>query len=307
LTDIVSSVGLWERDAELMAQAVARHDAIIDREVTTAGGTLVRSKGEGDSTFSVFAHPAEAVAAAAAIQEAVDSEEWPSTASLRIRVGVHTGDAEPRDGDWYGPAVNRAARLRALADGGQTLLSGVTAGLVADQLPDPVRLLYRGRRVLRGIERPEEVWELVAATDQRLVVPVPAGLARVPVPLTSFIGRVEDLDYLARLIQEVRLITLIGPGGSGKTRLAMEVVRQAWYRGEVVWLAELAPLRDGELLPQAVGAAIGIETERDSLDELLAQPEALRGLWWSTTANTCSKLLLRSSGACSRPHPSCGS
>jgi class 3 adenylate cyclase len=157
LTDIVGSVSLWERDPDQMAQAVARHDAIISREVSTAGGELVRTKGEGDSTFSAFTHPAEAMVAAMAIQQAIATEQWPSTAPVRIRVGVHTGDAEPRDGDWYGPAVNRAARLRSLADGGQTLVSGVTAGLVGDELPDPVRLLYRGRRVLRGIERPEEV------------------------------------------------------------------------------------------------------------------------------------------------------
>ncbi|MGH3659020.1 MAG: adenylate/guanylate cyclase domain-containing protein, partial [Micromonosporaceae bacterium] len=135
LTDIVGSVALWERDAEAMSEAVARHDAIVDREVAAAGGELVRAKGEGDSTFSVFAHPAR-VAAAAAIEGAIDEEEWPAAAGLRVRVGVHTGDAESRDGDWYGPAVNRAAWLRALADGGEALVSGVTAGLVADQLPE---------------------------------------------------------------------------------------------------------------------------------------------------------------------------
>ena len=116
LTDIVDSVSLWERDAELMAEAVARHDTIIGREVDAAGGVLVRSKGEGDSSFSVFAHPAAAVAAAMAIQRAVGAATWPTAVPLQVRAGVHTGDAEPREGDWYGPAVNRAARLRALAE-----------------------------------------------------------------------------------------------------------------------------------------------------------------------------------------------
>jgi len=101
--------------------------------------------------------------------------------------GAH-GDAEPRDGDWYGPAVNRAARLRALADGGQTLVSGVTAGLVAERIPETVRLLYRGRRVLRGIERPEEVWELVGADDPRLAVPNPAKVGGLPLALTRLLG-----------------------------------------------------------------------------------------------------------------------
>jgi Adenylate and Guanylate cyclase catalytic domain len=213
--------GLWERDPDLMARAVARHDAIIGREVARAGGTLVRSKGEGDSTFSVFDHPAEAVVAAMAIQTAVDTEQWPSTTPLQVRAGVHTGDAEPRDGDWYGPAVNRAARLRALAAGGETLVSGVTAGLVADRLPESACVFYRGRRVLRGIERPEEVWELVAANDPRCASPRSVGVGGLPVALTRFVGRKADLDQLAEIIEQERLVTLTGPGGSGKTRLAL--------------------------------------------------------------------------------------
>jgi class 3 adenylate cyclase len=210
LTDIVGSVSLWEDDAELMAQAVARHDAIVGRDVAGAGGTVVRSKGEGDSTFSVFVHPADALQAAVAIQAAIDAEEWPTAERLRVRAGVHTGDAEPRDGDWYGPAVNRGARLRALADGGQSLVSGATAGLVGDQMQDGVRLLYRGRRVLRGIERPEEVWELVAADDPRLAAIRSVRVGGLPVAATRFVGRAADMGHLARLVEDERLVTLTG-------------------------------------------------------------------------------------------------
>jgi predicted ATPase/class 3 adenylate cyclase len=288
LTDIVGSVGLWERDPELMARAVARHDAIIGREVARAGGTLVRSKGEGDSTFSVFDHPAEAVVAAMAIQTAVDTEQWPSTTPLQVRAGVHTGDAEPRDGDWYGPAVNRAARLRALAAGGQTLVSGVTAGLVADQLPESACVFYRGRRVLRGIERPEEVWELVAANDPRCASPKSVGVGGLPVALTRFVGRKADLDQLAEIIEQERLVTLTGPGGSGKTRLALEVARSAQRRGYRVWLAELASLRAPGLVAQVVADAVGVETGPDPLAELLAQADALAGL---LVLDNCEHLL----------------
>jgi predicted ATPase/class 3 adenylate cyclase len=288
LTDIVGSVSLWERDVELMARAVARHDAIIDREVVAAGGELVRTKGEGDSTFSVFAHPAKAVAAAVAIQRAVVAEEWPTAAPVRVRVGVHTGDAEPRDGDWYGPPVNRAARLRALAEKGQTLVSGVTAGLVADRIPPGVRLLYRGRRVLRGIERPEEVWELVAADDPRLVVSRLSSVGGLPVALTRFVGRTADLEHLVELIEDERLVTLTGPGGSGKTRLAMQVAIDAEHRGEVVWLADLAPLRDGGLVAQTVATAVGVETGLDPLVGLLVRPELLAGV---LVLDNCEHLL----------------
>jgi predicted ATPase/class 3 adenylate cyclase len=278
LTDIVGSVSLWERDADLMAQAVARHDAIIGREVAGVGGTVVRSKGEGDSTFSVFDHPADAVAAAAAIQAAIGAEPWPAALPLLLRAGVHTGDAEPRNGDWYGPAVNRAARLRALAYGHQTLLSGVTAGLVADRLPHGVRLLYRGRRVLRGIERPEEVWELVSADDPRLTLS--AGSATgLPVPSTLLIGRRADVDELRRLVGAERLVTLTGPGGSGKTRLALEVARHSERQGEMVWLAELALLSDPDSVPNMVAAAVGLQLETgDARGALLAGSAGLAGL-----------------------------
>ena len=288
LTDIVDSVSLWDRDPEAMAQAVARHEALIRDAVSASGGEMVRTKGEGDSTFSVFVHPSDALAAAAAIHEAVAADLWPSTPALRVRTGVHTGDAEPRDGDWYGPAVNRAARLRALADGGQTLVSGVTAGLVADNIPDGVRLLYRGRRVLRGIERPEEVWELVAADDPRLAVPTLARTSGLPFVLTRFVGRSAELERLVDLTEGERLVTLTGPGGGGKTRLAVELARDAQRRGQVVWLAELAPLRDGQLVAQTVATAVGVEKVADPIEQLLAEPERLDGL---LVLDNCEHLL----------------
>jgi predicted ATPase/DNA-binding SARP family transcriptional activator len=288
LTDIVDSVSLWERDPTAMSEAVARHDTIIRDAVSASGGELVRAKGEGDSTFSVFVHPSDALAAATVLHEAVVAEQWPSTTPLHVRTGVHTGDAEPRDGDWYGPAVNRAARLRALADGGQTLLSGVTAGLVADQLPEPVRLLYRGRRVLRGIARPEEVWELVAADDPRLAAPVLPETGGLPFVLTRFVGRSAELDHLVELIEGKRLVTLTGPGGGGKTRLAVELARDAQRRGQVVWLAEMAPVRDDQLVAQTIAAAVGVEDGPDPVEQLLAEPERLDGL---LVLDNCEHLL----------------
>jgi predicted ATPase/DNA-binding SARP family transcriptional activator len=288
LTDMVDSVSLWERDPEAMAQAVARHDTIIQHAVNASGGELVRVKGEGDSTFSVFVHPSDALAAAAAIHKAVAAEQWPSTTPLQVRTGVHTGDAEPRDGDWYGPAINRAARLRAIANGGQTLVSGVSAGLVADQLPRAVRLLYRGRRVLRGIERPEEVWELVAGDDPRLATPTFAKTSGLPFVLTRFVGRSAELERLVELTEGERLVTLTGPGGGGKTRLAVELARLAQRRGQVAWLAELAPLRDGALVAQTVATAAGVEDVPDPVEQLLAQPERLDGL---LVLDNCEHLL----------------
>jgi class 3 adenylate cyclase len=288
LTDIVGSVSLWERDPDRMAQAVARHYAIIGREVVAFEGELVRSKGEGDSTFSVFVHPAKAVAAALAMQAAVRAEQWPTTAHVRMRVGVHTGDAEPRNGDWYGPAVNRAARLRALAGGNQTLLTGVTAALVGDRLPAASQLLYRGRRMLRGIERPEEVRELVGVDDPRLPGAGSPRVRSLPPALTRFVGRSDDVERLVELVQRERLVTLTGAGGSGKTRLALEVARDVTRGGEVVWLAELAPLREGGLVAQTVATAVGADDGPEPLDRLLARTERLDGV---LVLDNCEHLL----------------
>jgi DNA-binding SARP family transcriptional activator/ATP/maltotriose-dependent transcriptional regulator MalT len=252
LTDIVDSVALWEREPARMSEAVALHDAIIEGSVANAGGELVRKKGEGDSTFSVFAQPAHAVAAAVAVQRAVAAERWPTASPLRVRAGVHTGDAEPRQGDWYGPAVNRAARLRSLAGGGQTLATGVTAGLVAERLPDGVSLLHRGRRVLRGIERPEEVWELVAADDPRLAVPAPetldaramrvsASQAGTAAPTAvPFVGRDDLLSILhaawERCGDGAVHVLVTGPAGIGKTTLVSRFARGLQRDGaKVLW------------------------------------------------------------------------
>ncbi len=293
LTDIVGSVSLWERDPAAMSEATARHEAIIQACVMAHGGELVRTKGEGDSTFSVFADPSAALAAAAGIQQAITCEPWPPTTSLQVRAGVHSGGAEPRDGDWYGPVVNRAARLRGLADAGQTLVSGVTAGLVADQMPTATRVLYRGRRLLRGIERPEEVWELVADDDPRLAIVESTPWGDLPGALTRFVGRAEDLDSLAELVRAERLVTLTGPGGSGKTRLALEVARNAERRGERVWLAELASLRESDQVAHAVATAVLLESTPDPVSELLDHADALSGL---LVLDNCEHLR----GACER-------
>jgi predicted ATPase len=159
---------------------------------------------------------------------------------------------------------------------------------VADQLPEPVRLLYRGRRVLRGIERPEEVWELVGADDPRLVVPALAETSGLPLVLTRFVGRNAELERLVELTEGERLVTLTGPGGGGKTRLAVELARDAQRRGHVVWLAEVASVRDGELVAQTVATAVGVEDVPDPVEQLLAQPERLDGL---LVLDNCEHLL----------------
>src|SRR5918911_2735749 len=134
-TDVEGSTKLWERHPEQMRVALARHDQLIEGSVEQHQGVVVRPRGEGDSRFAVFPRASDAVAAAAAIQHALHEERWPAETPLRVRMALHTGEADLRDGDYYGTAVNRCARLRAVAHGSQTVLSAITAGLVRDMPP----------------------------------------------------------------------------------------------------------------------------------------------------------------------------
>src|SRR5713226_8765056 len=139
-TDIEGSTKLWENHPQAMEVALARHDALAAEVIAKHSGILVKHRGEGDSLFAVFARAADAVAAACGLQRALHAESWPAETPLRVRMALHTGDAAMREGDYYGAAVNRCARLRAAAHGGQVLLSAPTQELVQDELPVGVSL-----------------------------------------------------------------------------------------------------------------------------------------------------------------------
>jgi class 3 adenylate cyclase len=159
-TDVEGSSALWERHEATMRAVAARHDALLDTLITQHGGQRVRERGEGDSLFAVFADPADCVAAALAMARAVLTEPWSEETPLRVRMGLHTGGAQLRAGDYYGPVVNRCARIRGLGHGGQVLLSAATAVLVRDALPEGASLRALGTHPLRGLAAPEEVYQL---------------------------------------------------------------------------------------------------------------------------------------------------
>src|SRR5215218_8022148 len=156
-TDIEGSTQLWERYPDQARAALARHDQIIEAIVDRHDGALVRPRGEGDSRFAVFPLASDAVAAAANIQQMLYVEPWPTPTPLRVRMALHTGEADLREGDYYGSEVNRCARLRSAGHGGQTLLSEVTYGLVRDTLPPGVALLDLREHRLKDLTRPERV------------------------------------------------------------------------------------------------------------------------------------------------------
>ncbi len=284
-TDIEGSTQLWEKYPAAMKTALARHDAILRQAVETNHGVLIKSTGDG--MLAVFDAAASGLAATLAAQSALRAQDWDEIKpqAIRVRMGLHTGEAELRAGDYYGPAANRAARLMSVAHGGQILISHATAELVSDSLPEDAALLDLGEHRLKDLVRPERVFQLAhpaLANEFPRLKALETFPNNLPIQLTSFIGRERELAEAKRLLlqpaagpgeagQGTHLLTLIGPGGTGKTRLSLQVAADllpAFSDG--VWFVELAPLVDPGLLPQTVASVFGLREQRGmSLAELL--------------------------------------
>ncbi len=258
LTDIEGSTALWDSSPGEMGAALARHEDITAHVVETHGGRLLKSRGEGDSTFSVFSKPTDAVAAAVMLQRRFADEAWPGDIDLPTRVAVHTGEAQRRGGDYFGGTVNRAARIRSLAAGGQVLVSRAVHDVVVDGLPPDVEFVAFGEHSMRGLRRSESIYAITGAgLDAQ---PRMAGDARSARPRTSFVGRSGVVQEIELALHESTVVTLVGPGGIGKTRLALETASGLYARERVsrVCVAELAPVSDPSAVPSLIAAAIGV-------------------------------------------------
>jgi predicted ATPase/class 3 adenylate cyclase len=259
LTDIEGSTRNWDASESNMRSALGRHDALLARYIGEHGGEVLTERGEGDSFFAVFPTAAGAVAASLAIQLAIGSEHWPERAPIKVRVALHTGEAGQ---DVRGPDVNRCARLRALAHGGQILISATTAALARAGLPDDASLQDLGQHRLRDLTVPERVFQLDHPGLPWSFPPLASLDAfrhNLPVQLTSFVGRAADLSTVTGLVAGHRLVTLIGAGGAGKTRLALQAGGDLLEDfGDGVWFVDLAPLTDPSLVPTAVATAVGV-------------------------------------------------
>jgi class 3 adenylate cyclase len=227
LTDIEGSTRAWEADGEQMGAAVARQYEILDAAVSANTGVRPLEQGEGDSLVGVFAGASDAVAAALSAQRTLAEEPWPGGIELTVRMALHTGEAQIRDGRYYvGLSIIRCARLRALAHGGQVLISSTTADMLADQMPPGAALRPLGTHRLKDLRQAERVFQLVrpALVDQfpplRSLDALPNNL---PTQLTSFVGREAVLAEVVDLLDRRRVVTLVGAGGAGKTGLAAQV------------------------------------------------------------------------------------
>jgi len=200
LSDVEDSTRLWLEHRENMREAIARHDSLFAELVTEAGGILVKPRGEGDSHFTVFSRPSSAVRASAILQCTLTGEPWAGGVPLRIRMALHTGETDVRDDDYYGLAPSRCGRLRSIAHGGQVVLSNAIAELVIDSLPDGLTLRSLGTHQLRGLSRPERVWQLCGA-GLREDFPALASMGPVPHDLVTIL--VTDVVGSTRFASEV--------------------------------------------------------------------------------------------------------
>ncbi len=261
MTDIAGSTRLWEEQREAMVGALASHDALLRTAVEDAGGTVFKTTGDG--LLAAFERPGGAIRAAIAGQHALRAHAWPTSAPLRVRMAIHAGDAEVRDDDYFGPALNRVARVLAIGHGGQILVSAAAAALVADDLPPGATLLDSGEHTLRDLARPERIYQLTAPGLGSDFPPLRSGTAvptNLPVELTTFIGRSREAREIHDLLRAHRVVTLVGVGGTGKTRLMLHVADELAHRHQDgAWLVELASLREPELVAAAVAQALRIE------------------------------------------------
>jgi predicted ATPase/class 3 adenylate cyclase len=255
-TDLEGSTRLWQESPEAMRQASARHDELMRDVIESHDGYVVKTTGDG--FHAAFARAQDAVDAAVTAQLALVAEPWEIKGPLRVRMGIHSGHAEVRDGDYYGTAVNRAARLMSAAHGGQIVVSRATEELAQD---GEVELVDLGEHSLSDLARPERVFQVAhpgLVRDFPRLSSLDSYAGNLPVQVTSFVGRDDDIARIVTIVEDASLVTLTGTGGVGKTRLAVQVAAEVVPRfGDGAWFCELAAVDDGEAMAQVVSAALG--------------------------------------------------
>jgi predicted ATPase/class 3 adenylate cyclase/Flp pilus assembly protein TadD len=264
-SDIEGSTKRWDQQPDEMQAALRRHDSLIRAAISAHQGHVFKTI--GDAFCAAFSTAPDAVAAAVDAQRSIESELWKVAGGLSVRMGIHAGLADERDGDYFGTAVNRVARLMAIAHGGQILISGAAAGLLSGtpSLRDSLRDL--GKHRLRDLAQPEQVYQVVGPRLRRSFPPlrsVDSLPNNLPLQLTTFVCRDEEVGEIERLLAGSRLVTVIGSGGIGKTRAALQVAADVLDEmPDGAWFVDLAPLKDSSTIPSAIATALGLRESAD--------------------------------------------
>ena len=258
-TDIEGSSQRWEAQRDAMDEAVKRHDVLLRDAIERHNGYVF--KAIGDAFCVAFARVSDAVTTAFEAQRALSAEDFSAVGGLTIRMGLHAGEASERNGDYFGPAVNRVARLMSIGHGGQILLSGSTRELAHRELPAGTSLVDLGSHRLKDLTEPEQVWQSSPSPDFPPSSPRSSHSIRspnnLPIQPTSFRGREHDLEEVKSLLGQHKLLTLFGSGGVGKTRLALQVGAEILDQNpDGVWLADFSPITDPELVSSVIAKEI---------------------------------------------------
>jgi predicted ATPase/class 3 adenylate cyclase len=295
LTDIEGSTRLWETVPGAMEVALERHNRLLTGVIEGHGGVVVTSRGEGDSFFAVFPSAAAAVEAAGACQLRLGTEDWPAGAALRVRMGLHTGEARAHGSDRVDHApINRCARVKAAGHGGQVLVTKTTRDLAGGRLGGGFGLQRLGEFRLRDLAEPELIYQLTHAdlpADFPPIRTLAERTSNLPLQVSSFIGRERELQQTAAALGQARVVTLTGVGGVGKTRLALQTAGEVAPRfADGAWLCELAPVRDPAGVDDAVAAVFSV-TARAAQNTREALVESLRGKQLLLVLDNCEHLL----------------
>jgi predicted ATPase/class 3 adenylate cyclase len=292
-TDLEGSTRLWEQHPGAMRPALERHDGILRDAVEFQGGVIVKTTGDG--LHAVFTTVLAAVEAALHAQRMLAAERWPEEPGpLRVRMGIHSGDAVARDGDYYGPVVNRAARVMSAGHGGQVVLSLASAELVRDFLPDGVRLVDLGEHRLPDIARAERMFQL-AASDLRADFPplrtMDAMPGNLPRQLASFIGREREREAISEALAQARLVTVTGVAGVGKSRLALQVAADRASRyPDGAWLCDVSTVENADVLAQLVADTLDV-APRPGVSVATSVYDALRTRQLLLVLDNCDHVL----------------
>lgn len=264
-SDIEGSTKKWEKQPDAMRVALALHDRILRKVLESYEGFVFKTI--GDAFCVAFDTAQSALVGALESQRALWNADWGPIGAMKVRMALHTGAAEDRDGDYFGQPLNRVARILSAAHGGQVLVSGATEELVRDHLPQDVQLRHLGAHRLRDLARPEHLYQLVTAdlpSEFAGLRSLEAVANNLPVQLTSFIGRESEMAEVKRLLASTGLLTLTGMGGTGKTRLSLQAAAEVLDNyPDGVWLVEFATIDDAALVPETVAAALNLRQEAD--------------------------------------------